>query len=448
MEEVFIQLFNMGMTATWTVLAVVLVRGLLRRAPKAYAVALWALVGVRLVCPVLIESVLSLIPSAEIVSPDILMAEQPTIYTGVNALNSVVNPVMSEHLAPTAGDSVNPMQVLVVVASLVWAAGVMAMLLYSLISYLRMRRKVKVSLCYRDNIYFCDAVTTPFIFGILNPRIYVPSGMEKTQLAYVVAHEQAHIKRKDHLWKPLGFFLLSVYWFNPALWLAYVLFARDIEFACDEKVIKEMDGNARKGYAEALVACSMQKRTVFVCPLAFGEVGVKNRIKSVRNYKKPAFWIVLLAVVAGALVAVCFLTNPKTKEERQDSLAIIGGADGPTVILVGSTSSGARSLKQLWEYCPEYFERSTVNGLEVYVWQLAENHYSCGVLEGTTKERTHEELWGSKSVSIEEMRLILSTYGISKEEIQIIPYPMPHSSYLYTIDEDYQKNLEAMFWEE
>lgn len=446
METIFIKLFNMGLTATWLVLAVVGVRALFRRAPKAFAVALWALVGVRLVCPVLAESVLSLIPSAEIVSPDVLLAERPTIYTGVQALNSAVNPVISEQLASSPTETITPLQVITLVAMVVWVAGMLAMFLYSLISYLRMHRKVKVSLCYRDNIYVCDSVATPFIFGMIRPRIYLPSGMEETQISYVISHEQAHLKRRDHLWKPFGFFLLTVYWFNPVLWLAYVLFARDIELACDERVIREMDNEAKKGYVEALVACSMQKRIMFACPLAFGEVGVKNRIKSVRNYKKPALWIVLLAVVAGIAVAVCFLTNPKTEKE-QDPLAVIGGADGPTAILVGE--------EILWEEeseLPIYMVGSDEEGLYVFIWQLAENSYSCGVLEKTEKGYSREELWSMKSMHMEEARRVVENYGFPREAVTIVPYFMPYSSYLnleaQENPEKYQKALEAMFWEE
>ena len=241
MENVFVEILNMGLTATWVVLAVFAVRALCHTAPKSLTVCLWALVGLRLVCPFLAESILSLIPSAEIVSPDILLAEQPKIHTGVTMLNSTVNPLLSEHLAPDYSVSgapmpeagANPMQIIAFVAAIVWIAGMAAMFFYSLGAYLWLRRKVKVSLCYRDNIYVCDSIATPFVFGVIKPRIYIPSGMDGAQMKSVIAHEEAHLQRKDHWWKTVAFSLLSVYWFHPLLWISYLLFSRDSERACD-----------------------------------------------------------------------------------------------------------------------------------------------------------------------------------------------------------------------
>lgn len=485
MEKVFVEILNMGLTATWIVLAVLVVRALCRKAPGSLIVGMWALVGLRLVCPFLAESILSLIPSAEIVSPDILSAEQPSIHTGVTMLNSTINPYLSEHLAPgysvsgvpTPGASANPMQVLAFVASLIWIAGMAAMFAYSLCAYLWLRRKVKVSLCYRDNIYFCDSIATPFVFGILKPRIYLPSGMSEGQMECVIAHETAHLKRKDHWWKTIAFFLLSVYWFHPLLWVSYLLFSRDIERACDERVVRELESEARKNYAEALVACSLQKRRMFACPLAFGEVGVKNRVKSVLNYKKPAVWIVAVTVVAGIAIAVCFLTNPVSDAKKPDrnadenrevisrpnsqggslDVGIIGGADGPTTVLVSSEAEA--SIRWLRKRYPQYFDLDTSEGLEVYVWQMGGNLYSCGLVSGKESRRIAEEtdgirtdLWGLESVTVTEMKLILSDYGIAREKIKLIPYYMPHSSYL-NIEaaedpEGYRKKLESMFWGE
>lgn len=478
MENVFVEILNMGLTATWVVLAVLAVRALCHKAPKSLIVGLWALVGLRLVCPFLAESILSLIPSAEIVSPEILLAERPSIHTGVTMLNSTVNPIISEHLAPgysvsgapTPGASANPMQIIAFVASIVWIAGTAVMFAYSFGSYLWLRRKVKVSLCYRDNIYFCDSIATPFVFGVIKPRIYLPSGMEEGQMECVIAHEMSHLKRKDHWWKTIAFFLLSVYWFHPLLWISYLLFSRDIERACDERVVREMEPEARKNYAEALVACSLQKRMMFACPLAFGEVGVKNRVKSVLNYKKPAFWIVAVTVVAGILVAVCFLTNPVSESKEPDRLtdmfgitivgndgstSIIGGADGPTAILVSSETEA--SIRYLRKQYPQYFDLDTSEGLEVYVWQMAGNSYSCGLMSGKESREIAEktegirtDLWGLQSVTVTEMKLILTDYGISKEAVKIIPHYMPHSSYLNVEaaedPEGYQEKLEALFW--
>lgn len=469
METVFVEVLNMGLTATWVVLAVFAVRALCYRAPKSLLVCLWALVGLRLLAPFLPESILSLIPSATIVSPDILRAEQPEIHTGVAMLNSTVNPIISEHLAPEYNTSsvpapaagMNPIQMIAFGACAVWIAGMGIMFSYSLYSYFLLRNRVKASLCYRDNIFFCDSIATPFVFGVIKPRIYLPSGMEEGTIESVIAHETAHLKRKDHWWKTLGFGLLSVYWFHPLLWVAYMLFSKDVERACDERVIKELDKEARKNYAQALVSCSLQKRRMFACPLSFGEVGVKNRVKSVLNYKKPAFWIVAATVVAGIGVAVCFLTNPLSEsdkpDENADSLTIIGGADGPTAVLVDSWTEG--SIRWLRERYPRYFDLDISEGLEVYVWQMAGNSYSCGLVSGKESREIEEktegirtDLWGLEAVTVTEMKLILSDYRISKEEVTIIPYGMPHSSYLNgeaaADPEGYLRKLEAMFWGE
>ena len=313
MEAIFLKILNMSITASWLVLAIVILRLILKKAPKAISVFMWALVGVRLICPFSFESILSLIPSAETVPQDIIYSEAPAIHSGVPIFNSTVNPIISESLAPEVGASVNPMQIIAFVASVVWIVGIVAMLLYTVISYFRIHRKVREAVPYQDNIWLCDHIDTPFILGVIRPRIYLPSNMNEQDIEYVIAHEKAHLKRHDHWWKPLGFLLLTVYWFNPILWIAYILLCKDIELACDEKVIKDMGTEIKKPYSEALINCSAPRKMISACPLAFGEVGVKGRVKSVLNYKKPAFWIIVVAVVASIVVAVCFLTNPTTK---------------------------------------------------------------------------------------------------------------------------------------
>ncbi len=468
MEKVFVEVLNMGLTATWVVLAVLAVRALCHRAPKGLTVGLWVLVGLRLVCPFLAESILSLIPSAEIVSPDILLAEQPKIHTGVTMLNSTVNPLISEHLAPGHGvsgvptpeASANPMQIIAFVASVVWIVGMAVMFAYSLCSYLWLRRKVKVSLCYRNNIYFCDSIATPFVFGVIKPRIYLPSGMEEGQTECVIAHETAHLKRKDHWWKTVAFFLLSVYWFHPLLWVAYLLFSKDIERASDERVVREMAPEARKEYAEVLVSCSLQKRRMLACPLAFGEVGVKNRVKSVLNYKKPAFWIVAVTVVAGVAIAVCFLTNPISDGKKQDENVdeewkVISAPNSEWEVLGGSSSE--------WEVISGPYTGEIVNiggysygtdekGLYVFIWQLAGNSYSCCVKEKTEQGYTTGELWGMKSIGLDVARAVVESSGYSREAVTIVPFSMPYSSYLnIEASEDpvgYRQRLENLFWGE
>ncbi len=316
MEAVFIKLLNMSITASYLVLAVVLLRLLLKKAPKAIFVAMWALVGLRLMVPFSLESIFSLIPSAEPVPEDIAYVPIPTVQTGVQFFNSAVNPVLQHSFAPAPGASVNPMQIVLRVASIVWAVGVAVMLGYCAFSYLRIHRKVREAACLNGRIWLCDSISSPFILGLFRPKIYLPSNMNEQDMEYVLAHENAHLKRRDHLWKPLGFLLLAVYWFNPLMWLAYILLCRDIELACDEKVMKQMGSEAKKPYSEALLNCSVKPRMIAACPLAFGEVGVKDRIKSVLSYKKPAFWIIVVAIVLCIAAVAFFFTNPVSTDKK------------------------------------------------------------------------------------------------------------------------------------
>ena len=316
MDTVFLKILNISITASWLVLAVLLMRLVLKKAPKWLMVVMWALVGLRLVLPFTLESGLSLIPSTETVPPEILYETAPEIQTGIPIFNSVVNPVISETLAPNPGDSVNPLQVITFLAGWIWLIGMAGMAVYSLVSCLRIRHKLREAAPLQGNVYLCDQIDTPFIFGLFRPRIYLPSAMDGSDIPFVLAHEQAHLKRKDHLWKPLGFLLLTVYWFNPLLWLAYILLCRDIETACDEKVLQDMGEEVKKPYSQALVNCSVPRKMVAACPLAFGEVNVKSRIKKVLNYKKPAFWLLIAAVVVCIVLSVCFLTNPRSVNEQ------------------------------------------------------------------------------------------------------------------------------------
>lgn len=311
MAAVFLKLLNLSISASWLVLAVLVLRLISKRSPKWVNVLLWGIVALRLVLPFSVESALSLIPSAETVSPAAVQFDPaPAITSGVSVIDNAVNPALSEHFAAAPTASVNPLYVWTEIAGWVWLIGLGAMLLYALVSYLRLRRRVSVSLCVRENIYLCDAISSPFILGVVKPRIYLPSGLDEVQRQNVLSHERAHLARRDHWWKPLGFALLAVYWFNPVLWLAYTLLCRDIELACDERVIRTMDESAVKTYSTVLLACSMPRKAVITCPLAFGEVGVKERVRNALHYKKPAFWVVAASVTVCVVVAVCFLTDP------------------------------------------------------------------------------------------------------------------------------------------
>lgn len=330
MESLFLKLVNLSMIASWLVLAVLLIRLVFRKAPKWVRCFLWGLVALRLICPISIESVFSLIPSAEPLPQDIFYTEAPEVHSGIGVIDNIVNPVLSSTLSPEPGASANPAQIWVFVLAWIWAAGVAAMLLYELISYLLLKRRVATATLLRENIKQSESINSPFVLGLFRPVIYLPYSVAEEELTYVIAHEKAHIRRKDHWWKPVGFILLAVYWFNPLLWVAYVLLCRDIEAACDEKVIREMETEERRAYSAALLHCSARHRVIAACPLAFGEVGVKARIKDVMNYKKPALGIVLPAVAATIVVAVCLLTVPKRDVNKHQESGVLTNS-GETV---------------------------------------------------------------------------------------------------------------------
>ncbi len=343
--ELFLMLLNRSITTGWLVLAVLVLRLLFQRAPKAFFAALWLLVGIRLLCPFSFESRFSLLRTAEPI-PQELFSSGSLFSAGKETLPGASG-VLAEKVPPAkepgvlgktdgepgkpehreedtvgadrssaagqnnAGSSVSVLPA----ASAVWLAGMAGMLIYGALSYRRIARRVRESIPLSGNVRLCDRIGSPFILGVFRPRIYLPSAVNETDRVYVLAHETAHLRRCDHIWKPLSFLLLSVYWFHPLLWLSYLLLCRDIELACDEKVIKELGTESKKSYSTALINCSIPCRLLSACPLAFGEVSVKRRIKAVLNYKKPAFWIIIAAAVAFLGVGVAFLSNPKEKKE-------------------------------------------------------------------------------------------------------------------------------------
>ena len=317
MTALFLKLVNMSIQAGWLVLAILLLRQVLKRAPRAILCTLWALVALRLLLPVSMESVLSLQPTRETLPvEEVLTGPDFNIQSGIPVVDVPVNDYLDDHYVegvtvPT-GNGANTTAVLTVI----WFLGMTAMGLYTAYSYRRLRQKTAACIPLEDNIFLCDYIDTPFILGVMRPRIFLPSGLEKEAASHVIAHEKAHLSRRDHWWKPLGFTLLTIYWFNPLLWVAYVLLCRDIELACDEKVIRQLGGEEKKAYSTALLQCSVPRRLIAACPLAFGEVGVKARIRSVLNYRKPAFWLVAAAAVACLAAAVCFLTDPVEKPKQ------------------------------------------------------------------------------------------------------------------------------------
>lgn len=335
MTDLFISLFNMSITASWLVLAVIVLRFLLKKAPKWINAVLWAFVGFRLICPFSFESIFSIIPSTDTIPQNIANGPSFDVHTGINIVDNQVNDYLGSHYYEGVTVPIDTGFTAVNVFTVLWLIGIVAMLVYSCVSFIRLNAKVREGVVLKDNIWLCDRIDTPFILGLFKPRIFLPSGMAERDMEYVIAHEMAHLKRRDHWWKPLGFILLTVYWFNPVMWVAYILLCRDIELACDEKVLKEMGADIKKSYSQALINCSVSRRTISACPLAFGETGVKGRIKSVLSYKKPALWIIIISVISCIVVAVCFLTNPKS--ELKDSNPELDKAVSQAILEINSS---------------------------------------------------------------------------------------------------------------
>ncbi len=318
MAEIFLKIFNMSVSASWLVLAVTALRFFMKKTPKWINLLLWGIVALRLILPFSFESEVSLVPSTETIPPAVLTENSFTVQTGLPPVDNRVNEILSdsyyEGVTVPANNGFDTLSTL----GNIWIIGAIALLIYTAISYFNLKRKVGTAILLRDNIYQSENVASPFVLGIVKPKIYIPFNLSDSTANYVIAHENAHIKRRDHWYKPFGFLLLAIHWFNPIMWLGYILLCKDIELACDEKVISKLGTEQRADYSEALLSCSVNRKIIAACPIAFGEVGVKERVKSVLSYKKPAFWLVLIAVLVCAVVAVCFLTDPKTEEEPEE----------------------------------------------------------------------------------------------------------------------------------
>lgn len=383
MSAVFLKVLNMSITASWLILAVVLTRLILKKAPKWIPCLLWGLVAIRLICPFSFESVLSLIPSSETIPANIAEQHEPAITTGITIVNEVVNPVVAESFTPAPTDSANPLQIVIPVAAIIWIDGIVIMLAYALFSYLKLKKTVSVCVPAGERILACDEVKAPFILGVFRPVIYVPSSMSGKTLEHVIRHEKAHLQRHDHWWKPLGFLLLSVYWFNPLCWIAYILLCRDIEMACDEKVIRDMDKDDMAAYSQALLDCSFPRKRIAACPLAFGEVGVKERIKGVLNYKKPAFWIILIAMIACIVLAVCLMTDPFSNKSLSGKL----GISMDMAVAEHNRSSKSEGNFITTDYDVLLISESR-NETTVYAWVLYEE-YSFGGRDAKLESGSH-----------------------------------------------------------
>lgn len=347
MDDVFLKIVNLSISASWLILTALVLRFVLKKAPKWVMPLLWGVVALRLVCLFSIESALSLIPSAETIPSEIVTeTREPVLYEQAT-LDIVTNPTLPPAAEVPVGVSRQQAQVDFNIYSVLWLAGMAALLVHALVSAGKLKRKLATAILLRDNIYESEFVDSPFVFGVVKPNIYLPMHMDEGTAAYVIAHERAHLARRDHWWKVLGYLVLALHWFNPLVWVAYILFCRDIELACDERVVKGLDGAARADYSQALLSCAAPGRAVAACPLAFGEGNIKTRVKSALHYKKPAFWVAAAAVLAVVIMAVCFLTNPKSERGSLVWAQKLNAADVASIELYVPAEGKARQYKKL-----------------------------------------------------------------------------------------------------
>lgn len=346
MNEFFLKIINMSISASWLIFAVLILRLVLKKAPKWVNVLLWGIVAIRLICPFSFESALSLIPSAETFPKKIISGPSFDVQSGITPVDNRINDYLGDRYFEGVTVPANNGNTIMTILTIVWTIGILLLVAYTVISYWRLHREIDTAVRYKDNIFQSENVSSPFVLGLIKPRIYLPFKLDGQDMEHVVAHEQAHIRRKDHWWKPLGFLLLTIHWFNPLMWLAYVLLCRDIELACDEKVIKGLSNEQRADYTQALVDCSVNRRMIAACPLTFGEVGVKERVKSVMNYKKPAFWVIIIAVIVCVGVAVCFLTNPK--QDRYTLRIVVPAGSQEEFVYTDEEVSTVRNSIKIW----------------------------------------------------------------------------------------------------
>lgn len=363
MGTVFAKLVSLSLLANWLIVAVIFLRTLLRKAPRRIVCMLWAIVALRLVFPFSVESPVSMVPMTTTVI-------QEAVDTTLIHPEPVPSGAAQAQIPENQGSITDSRQPQVSAFPIVWCIGLCCMLCYFLFSYIRMRHLVMEAIPERADIWICDAVTTPFILGFIRPRIYLPSGLCGPAKAHVIAHERSHLSRKDHWWKPLAYILLSVYWFDPFVWIAYFLVCRDIEFACDEMVISHLGLAEKKAYSAALLDCSGGKRLVLACPVAFGETAVVRRVRNILNYKKPRFWVILVSVVAILATAIGFLTVPQKQAapdlQKSEPVQDAPGTSTPTAptqpTTVSNTPTEEATLNDAWVDFPDGIQIDTYTG--------------------------------------------------------------------------------------
>ena len=340
--DIFLKVLNMSITAGWFLLAVLGIRLIFRRMPRWTICFLWGAAAIRLICPFFVESRFSILPGMEPIKTSAVVEGEvqnyiPSIDMHLSIVENTINPILTESFAYNESESAAPLQIVTYVAGMAWACGMILLTICAVISMIKLHRLVREAICVKDNIHICDAVKSPFILGMIRPRVYLSSALNEKETDYILAHEAAHLARKDHWWKLLGYLLLCIHWFNPLCWAAYATFCKDIELACDERVIRSMTIHEKKEYSKVLLSCTRQRSLIMVCPLAFGEVGIKERVKAILNYKKPTLWIMITAVAVFAISAICFLTDPI--DESKDTALVVDHVEAGIVSRGGEDES-------------------------------------------------------------------------------------------------------------
>ena len=351
MSELFLSVLNRSLTASYVILFIIIIRLLIKKAPKVISYALWGVVAFRLIIPFSFESMFSLMPRNTNTVPiphDIIYQQSPKINSGLDVVDSLVNESLP---APAIGASVNPLQIYIEIGAYFWILGIMILLIYSLVSGILLKRQLRSAELIEQNIFEAKNLKTPFVLGLLRPKIYLPVGFNDKERSYILLHEQTHINRKDHIIKMLAFLVLSVHWFNPFVWIAFMLMSMDMELSCDERVLKEMNEDIKKPYANSLLSLATGRHILNGSPLAFGEGNVKGRIKNVLNYRKPPFWIIVFALAIAAVVSIGLLTNPKEQkpifnEENSVSYEFIQLVNGEVQYTVSPLSGDNAQLAE------------------------------------------------------------------------------------------------------
>ena len=308
MDKLFLQIVNMSITSSYVILFVILIRLLLKKAPKIYSYILWAVVFLRLIIPISFENIFSFIPiNTNTIPQDVLYTKTPEINSGIRAIDGIVNNSLAK---PVVGRGVNLMEILIDLGQVIWIIGIFGLIIYSIVSTIKLYKTLKSSRILSDGIYETNIIEIPFVLGTIKPKIYIPSGLSEREKDYIIRHEKTHIRRYDHIIKFVAFIITSIHWFNPLVWMAYLLMSKDMELSCDEAVIKEMGNSIKKDYSTSLLKLSTSKRMVVGSTLAFGGKATKNRIKNILNYKKPKFWVSIIAIITIVVVAIGLLSNP------------------------------------------------------------------------------------------------------------------------------------------